>query len=445
MDEKNVNVTKQPGKLYQDEKKQLSEQKRALLVTASLSLTEEQGQEYLKELTSLANTFGLECVHAIAIKLREIDPGTYLKSGKIEEIHELAQTHDAEVIIFDDEIAPSQQRGLEKLLKIPVIDRTELILEIFSNHARTKEAKIQIELAKCTYQLPRLKRLWTHLSRQRSGGGGGSAVKGEGERQIEIDRRLIRARQVALRRELKDVRAQRALQRHARKRNAIPTFGIVGYTNVGKSTLINTLTDCGVLAEDKLFATLDTTTRQFILPNKDKVLLVDTVGFIRKIPHTLIDAFTSTLEEAVYTDALIHVVDISHPAAINQAEETLKVLGELGAKDKTIITVLNKVDQLENKQEVMRFKLKYTKVVAISAKTGQGVDDLLAYIEKVARGFRQLCHLRVPQKEYKVVSKLMEKGSVLELDYEESDVCLTVEIPLELKGLVEPFLVDKKE
>ena len=287
-----------------------------------------------------------------------------------------------------------------------------------------------------------MRRLWTHLSRQRSGGGG--ATKGEGERQIELDRRLIKSRMAALRRELKEVRNQRQLQRRARLRNGVPTFGIVGYTNVGKSTLIRRLAGCDVLIEDKLFATLDTTTRQFILPNKEKILLVDTVGFIRKIPHTLVDAFRSTLEEAAFTDILIHVIDVSHPAAMEQAEETLKVLKELDCVDKPVVTVLNKIDLLESEHSAMRFKLKFAHAVTLSAVQGEGIELLLEMMTKVMASCRTKYNLKIPQKEYGVVSRLMEKGRVFDLEYEDNDVNLTVEVPEELKEVVTPYIVEKE-
>ncbi len=430
----------EPDKLYADEKRDISNKERAFLIGCSQDKRREEIEEHLKELASLAKTFGFETVHQEPVVLRSIDAGTYLRSGKIEEIQELLKETEAEVVIFDDEIAPNQQRNLEKLFCLPVIDRTELILEIFSKHAKTRESKIQIELATCVYQLPRLRRLWTHLSRQRSGGGG--ATKGEGERQIELDRRMIKTRMAALRRELKEVRAQRQLQRRARLRNGLAVFGIVGYTNVGKSTLINRLVNCDVLVEDKLFATLDTTTRQFILPNKEKILLVDTVGFIRKIPHTLVDAFKSTLEEAVFTDILIHVIDVSHPAAMSQAEETLKVLKELGVSDKPIITVLNKIDLLDSEQTIIRFKLTFPHVVALSAVEGEGVEKLLDAMIKTLDGCRTKYNLKIPQKEYGIVSKLMERGTVFDLEYEDNDVNLTVDVPNEMKHEIESYIVE---
>jgi GTPase len=307
------------------------------------------------------------------------------------------------------------------------MDRTELILEIFSAHAQTKEAKLQIELAKSRYQLPRLKRLWTHLSRQTSGGKG--FLKGEGERQIELDRRLVRKRITQLEQDLKQVTHYRALQRQARLRTHLPSFSLIGYTNVGKSTLLHALTAANVLIEDKLFATLDTKVRKFILPNAQEILLIDTVGFIRKLPHTLVAAFRSTLEEACYTDILLHLVDINHPLALEHAESTYGVLKELKIENKPIITVLNKIDLLENRSIITRFKLKYPCVIPLSATTGEGISQLLQAMTDSIAHLRITLKLRIPQKDYAVVAELMERGNVLMRDYEEEDVLLDIELP----------------
>jgi len=269
--------------------------KKALLV-GTYEQSKESCIQLLDELESLGDTFGIATALKLSCPLRSIDSGTFLGSGKVEEIKALAKEHDCDVVIFDDELSPQQQRNLEKIIERIVVDRTELILGVFAQRAQTSEAKIQIELANYRYQMPRLRGLWTHLHRQRSGGSGGGAVKGEGEKQIEIDRRIIRHQIDRLQQELKRVRKQRQTQRALREKTGIAVFAIIGYTNVGKSTLLRSLTDAEVLVEDKLFATLDPTTRRFVLPNKQSVLLIDTVGFIRKIPHQLIAAFKSTLE-----------------------------------------------------------------------------------------------------------------------------------------------------
>ncbi len=425
-------------KLYEDIKYDLSDLKTALVAggydrAADLPLC----KEHLDELAALADTYGFEVVAKEPCSIRTIDAALFFGKGKVEELRQKGEEVKADVIIFDDEISPNQQRNLERIFKKPVIDRTELILEIFSQRAQTKEAMLQIELAKSHYQRPRLKRLWTHLSRQSSGGGG--FVKGEGERQIELDRRLVDKRITRLKKELEEVRYQREVQRKSRVRSGIPTFSIIGYTNVGKSTLLNALTAADVLMEDKLFATLDTTTRKFTLPNHQEILLIDTVGFIRKIPHTLVAAFRSTLEEAVFTDILLHLVDVNHPLAEEHAESTYAVLKELTAEDKPIITVLNKVDALEDKKVIARYKLKYPRVVSISALTHEGFEALLEMMMTVLKDLRKVVRLRIPQKEYALVSELMEEGRIITQDYEENDILIEVEIPKSLAHKVEKY------
>ena len=425
-------------KLYEDTRTEISKLKNVLLVgTYFASQDAHICDEHLKELSSLADTYGFVDVGRVPCSLKKIDSKIFIGSGKLEEIINEVYAQEADLVIFDNEISPNQQRNLEKAIKKPVIDRTELILEVFAQHAHTKEAKLQIELASVRYQLPRLKRLWTHLSRQTAGGKG--FTKGEGERQIEIDRRLLKKKVTKLKRELDEVRKNRSVQRSARMNSGIPSFAIVGYTNVGKSTLLNALTNAEVLVEDKLFATLDTTTRKFALPNHQPVLLVDTVGFIRKIPHTLVAAFKSTLEETTYTDILLHLIDVNHPMAEEHAESTYEVLKELNADKIPIITVLNKIDLCDSPGKIRRFQVKYPKTVAISAKNREGFDELTdKMIETISR-LRKTVELRVPQVHYSLISKLMKDGKVNNLDYEGNDVLINVEIPTNLEKEVEPF------
>jgi GTP-binding protein HflX len=300
-----------------------------------------------------------------------------------------------------------------------------------------------VESAKIRYELPRLKRLWTHLSRQRTGGGGGSGgggyLKGEGEKQIEIDRRILDRRLVMVEHEIKEVRAHRALQRQQRLRSHVPAFAIVGYTNAGKSSLLNSLTNAGVLSEDKLFATLDTTTRRFQLPNHQNVLLIDTVGFIRKLPHKLVDAFRSTLEESVYTDILLHVVDASHPDAIEHAAESIRVLEEIGAKNKPIITVINKADKIEDNTNLEELRYRYPDTVVISTVTRQGYEELFRLMIEKIQSLRKVMELRIPQSHYNVASELMKEGRVLETEYEGNDILLRIEIPQSLEYKALPY------
>lgn len=418
----------------------LKSYKMALLVGVYFSSDEKKEcEEHLEELERLADTFGLETLGKVPCPLKKFDAGTFLGKGKLEELKALAESLKAEVIIFDDEISPHQQRNLEEIFKKPVIDRTELIIEVFAQRALTREARLQVELAKVKYQFPRLKRLWTHLSRQ-STGGGGAYVKGEGEKQIEIDRRLLRQRVVRLQEEIEQVKAHRETQRSARIRSGIPAFAIVGYTNAGKSTLLRALTKADVFVEDKLFATLDTTARKFQLPNKQEIILIDTVGFIRKLPHTLVAAFRSTLEEAVHTDILLHLVDVSSPTVESQTEAACAVLKELHADKQPVITVLNKIDACPNPLIIQKMRIQYPKTVAISAKTGEGFDDLIAMMLKELSALRKVVKLRIPQSHYALVSELMREGKVLFSEYEEDDVLLQVEIPVRLEHKVHPFL-----
>lgn len=420
--------------------KELKSLHRAYIIgTHGSHIPKEECIEHLEELERLCDTFGYEVVQKVECPLRKIDPGTFLGKGKLQELLEDATEKKAQVIIFDDEIQPKQQRNLEQHFNLPVIDRTELIIEVFAKAAKTREARLQVELAKVRYQLPRLRRLWTHLSRQ-AGTGGGGYLKGEGEKQIEIDRRLVRKRIDQLQKTIQEVRKQRNTQRSARLRSGIPAFAIVGYTNSGKSTLLRALTEANVLVEDKLFATLDTTTRKYTLPNRQQVILIDTVGFIRKIPHTLVAAFKSTLEEAVYTDILLHLIDVSHPKAEEQAEETHKVLEELGAKDRPTITVLNKIDACPDQGAICRFRIKYPNTVQISALTGAGLTDLLDKMIEVIQSLRKVVHLRIPQSHYALVSELMEQGHVISQEYEGNDILLEVEIASELEHKVLPFV-----
>lgn len=412
---------------------------KALLVGSYYSGDDKQVCERsLEELNRLCETFGLQAVDKVACSIKKIDAGTFLGSGKLDEL----ATVTADVIIFDDEITPNQQRNLEKIFKRPVMDRTELIIGVFAQRAQTREARLQVELAKVKYQAPRLRRLWTHLSRQAGGGGSGAHLKGEGEKQIEIDRRLLKRRVEQLQKELDEVHKQRQTQRALRLRTGIPTFAIVGYTNSGKSTLLNALTEAHVLAEDKLFATLDTTTRKFLLPNRQEILLIDTVGFIRKIPHTLVAAFKSTLEEAVYTDILLHLIDVSSSEAELQAEAAIHVLKELGALERPIITVLNKIDQCKDPALLSRLRIKYPRTVQISALNRTGFDALMDMMIEGIAGLRKVFKLRIPQSHYALVSELMRDGRVIFSDYDGNDILLQVEIPSRLEHKVVPFIHD---
>lgn len=400
--------------------------------------------EHLEELELLVKTFGVETIHKEACAIRKYDASTYIGKGKLEELIEIANNKEADLIIFDNEITPAQQRNLQKSFNRSVLDRTEVILGVFAQRAQTKEARLQIELAKTKYEAPRLKRLWTHLSRQQGtsgSGGGGAYLKGEGEKQIEIDRRILKRKIDQLQKEIEEVKAHRETQRVSRSRSEIPVFAIIGYTNAGKSTLLNALTDAKVFVEDKLFATLDTTTRKFTLKNSHEILLIDTVGFIRKLPHLLVAAFKSTLEESIEADILLHLVDASHPLAEEQAATTYEVLKELGASEKPIITVLNKMDKVSNPSIVHRLRMTYPKNVQISALTHQGFDDLQEMMIHELSSLRKVLDVRIPQSEYALVSEILRKGRILHQKYEENDVMLRVDVPTSLANKLSSYII----
>jgi len=338
-------------------------------------------EDSINELSELASTAGAEVIAKLVQKRGKPDPAYYIGKGKAEELALLAITIHADLVIFDDELSPAQQRNLERLLKIKVIDRTWLILDIFASRAASKEGKIQVELAQLCYLLPRLVGKGTALSRL----GGGIGTRGPGETKLEVDRRRIRRRISVLQKELDEIAKRRGLQRSNRSKSGLPLVSIVGYTNAGKSTLFNALTDSEVFVEDKLFATLDPTIRRCYLPSGDFMLLADTVGFIRKLPHDLVAAFRATLEEATYSDLLLHVVDASHPGKDDHLEAVKEVLGTLGVADRPIITVLNKIDLIPGTLERERILLEHPGAIPVSAETREGLDELLKTISEMLK------------------------------------------------------------
>lgn len=419
----------------------LEEDARALLIGVYFSTKEKDiSYRHLDELELLGDTFGFQTVEKSSFPIKRIESSTYLGKGKIEYLIDYCKENKIDIVVFDEEISPHQQRNLEKSLKITVIDRTELILGVFAKHAKTKESKIQIDLAEFRYQLPRLKRMWTHLSRQRTGGGKGGYLKGEGERQIEIDKRILKRKISKLSKELVEIKKQRELQRSLRKKNNIPTFAIIGYTNAGKSTLLKALTDADVLIEDKLFATLDTTTKKYKLPNGQDILLIDTVGFIRKLPHMLVAAFKSTLEEASLADILLHVVDTTDNDVEEHIDATFQVLKELDADKLPMINCLNKIDE-DNTTVINKLKIKLSKTVLISAKTKKGFSTLEEMMEKQIAKLRKIVSLKIPQSYYSLACELMREGKVISCDYEENDILLKIEIPSTLENKVERFII----
>lgn len=422
----------------------LEQKEKALLIsTYRLSTEKSVCLEHLDELELLVDTYGICTYKKEAVPLRRIDPSTFLGSGKIEEL--ARENNHFEVVIIDEDITPAQQRNLETMFKKTVLDRTEVILGVFADRAQTKEAKLQIELAKVRYELPRLKRLWTHLHRQRGSGGSaaGAYLKGEGEKQIEIDKRLLREKGHKLQKEIEEVKKDRWTQRQRRHKLNIPTFALIGYTNVGKSTLLNALTEAKVFVEDKLFATLDTTTRKFTLPNSQDILLIDTVGFIRKLPHLLIAAFKSTLEESVDADILLHLIDANNPLAIEHAETTYSVLEELNKKNKPIISVFNKCDLCQDRAMIQRLKIAYPKNVEISAFKQEGFEELFTRMIDEIKNLREEVTMRIPQSEYHIVTELIQEGNVLRQEYEENDVILTLELSRVLAGKYRAYSYEK--
>ena len=372
-------------------------------------------EDSLDELSALAKTAGAQVVGEGIQKLAAPCAATYIGKGKVEEFALHCQKANVDTVIFDDELSPAQNRNLERVFNCKVLDRTALILDIFAQRARTREGKMQIELAQLQHLLPRLTRFWGHLSRQKGGIG---MRGGEGETQLETDRRRVQDRISKIERELEVVQRQRSIQRYARQRNHWALASIVGYTNAGKSTLLNTLTGAGVLAEDKLFATLDPTTRRLRLPTNQNVLLTDTVGFIRKLPHTLVEAFKATLEEVVQADLLVHVVDVSHPQAEEQIASVNSVLEEIGAAGKPTLMVLNKMDQLNGSLDmVSRFLERYPGAVTVSAATGEGIPALMAELSSQLRPIREFIELAIPHERTDLIARLHEVGQVIERDY----------------------------
>jgi len=397
-------------------------------------------RESLDELEELAETAGAKIVGEGVQKMAAPVAATYIGPGKAEEFAKSCKENSVDTVIFDDELSPAQTRNLEKIFGCKIMDRTALILEIFGQRARTREGKLQIEHAQLKYLLPRLTRYWSHLSRQRGSTG---SIGGEGESQLEADRRKLSERIEKIESELELVRRQRETQRAGRQRSEWPLASIVGYTNAGKSTLLNRLTGATVLAEDKLFATLDPTTRRLKLPTKQNVLLTDTVGFIKKLPHGLVEAFKATLEEVVQADLLLHVVDISHAQAEEQIDAVNTVLMEIGAAEKPVLMVFNKVDQLAGGVSPL-LREKYPNCVSISAKTGEGIAPLLAELGTQLRPIREFLDLRVPQAAAAVIARLHAVGQVVESRYSGKNARFKVRIPPHLHKEFAAFVVEEK-
>jgi GTPase len=414
---------------------------RALLLAVDTGTAPWTVDESLDELEELARTAGAIIIGRVSQRLDHPDPRTYLGRGKLISARELAQAAEADLIIVDDELPPSTQKAMEEILGLRVVDRTLLILDIFAQRARTHEGRVQVHLARLEYLLPRLTRAWTHLERQV----GGIGVRGgPGETQIEIDRRLIRTRISALKREIEGIRVHRAGQRSARERAGLPVVALIGYTNAGKSTLFNRLTQAGALAEDKLFATLDPLTRRIVLPGGQEALLSDTVGFIAKLPTDLVAAFRATLEELEAADLLLHVVDVSSERAAERSEIVQGVLDELGVGDRPVLMVMNKADLLTNSVEDLERTLpeaRDSRRVVVSAQQGWNIAELQERIEAILeRGYERV-RVSIPYDQTALVDLFHRKGTIATERHTDKGTLITGSLPARFAGPFRRFAV----
>jgi GTPase len=414
---------------------------RAYLVEIKQSdQSQEQAQAHLAELKGLCESLGLEVAGETIAPLRNIYPALLLGSGKSEAITADARDIEADIIVIDDELSPAQQRNWERLSDLAVVDRQEIILEIFADRASTKEATLQVALARMEYSLPRLTRAWTHLSRQR---GGTKGTRGEGETQLEADRRIVLRKISRLKKELEKVRGIRATGRKQRGSLPVPTAAIVGYTNAGKSSLLNALSGSGVAAEDRLFATLDPTTRRVDLPGGRTLLFTDTVGFIRKLPHSLVDAFRATLEETVLADIILIVADASDQEAEEQLKTTIEVLEEIGASDQARVLVMNKID-LPRAESFNQLSEKYQlESVNISAKTGAGIEELLQLISSHLAAWGKRRSYTIPTSRYDLVALLHREAKVLDEKHDGTSILVDAVTSEKTDSILQDFLIQK--
>lgn len=404
---------------------------RAILVAAFLRRSN-YGDD-LSELTALAESAGAVVVDRFQQKIRKINPSTYIGKGKANQLAERVRKFEADVVIFDNDLSPAQIRELEEVVEVKVLDRSELILDIFATRAKTRQAKLQVELAQLEYTYPRLARMWSHLDSVAGAGGataagavGGIGTRGTGEQQLEIDRRLVSKRITELKRELTNIDKRRIREIDGRK--GLFKICLVGYTNSGKSTLLNTLTDAGVFVEDRLFATLDTRTRRWTPAKGTEVLLSDTVGFVKKLPHQLVASFKATLEEAFNADLLLHIIDVSSPDTLKQIESVNKVLKEIGCGEKPILEVLNKVDVVRNISDLETLQTLYRDAVSISAKTGYGLDSLCEAVTARYKGTALLLRVTSSHSNGKVQSFLRARGRIINEQYTDSSVLIEAQL-----------------
>lgn len=408
---------------------------------------EEETRKLLLELEELVDTLGIGVVGMELVRVRDSNKGYLCGTGKADELVELARQRECDCIIFDNEISPMQQRNWEGLADMTVLDREEVILDIFAKRARTKEARLQVNLARMQYALPRMARMWGHLDREGGGGGsgsGGGASRGMGEQQIEIDRRLARKRISSLKAELENVRKQRATQRKERQRADTATAAVVGYTNAGKSTLLNRLAGSNIMEADMLFATLDPTTRRIELDDGQDLLISDTVGFVRNLPHRLVESFKATLEEALLADFLVHVLDASSDEIFDHAATTTKVIAELAADDKPVVIVLNKIDQVDDPDLLANLRDKFPGAIEVSALKGIGMDELrLKFCDQLSDRVKKLTY-RVPQARGDISGLIHREGKVLETNYVGNDIILNAVVPKDFAERLAEFLINSE-
>jgi len=381
-------------------------------------------RDTLDELEQLAKSAGASVIQSILIKQAKLKAGQFIGSGKVEELFSVVASQKATMVVFDDDLTPVQSRNLEIGLKVRVLDRTQLILDIFAMRAKTREGFLQVQLAQHQYLIPRLRNMWTHLERQK----GGIGLRGPGETQLEMDRRRIQSLIKTLKRDLELVRTRRAEQRRGRRRHGWSLVSIVGYTNAGKSTLLNKLSGACIYAKDQLFATLDPTTRQVDLPKSGPILMTDTVGFIQKLPTHLVDSFKATLEEVVEADLLIHVIDASHPQVEMQIDAVNQVLDEIGTLDKPLLYVLNKIDTEHGSKVAKKLIPRFKYVSALSAKTGEGLENFFEIISEIFKEKTIELDISVPLTEGRFLALLLERGVILKSKYNESSAELRVRV-----------------
>jgi GTP-binding protein HflX len=401
--------------------------------------TPETSRELLAELEELCRTLGVTVVASTTVRLRSPHTRLLVGSGKANEIIAQARDVEADVLVFDDPLSPSQQRNWEELADLAVIDRQEVILDIFAERAHTREAALQVALARATYALPRLQRRWTHLHRQR-GAAGGQGMRGEGEQQLELDSRMVRTQIVRLKEQIEEVKKHRHVQRSQRLKRPLPVAAIVGYTNAGKSSLLNALTGTNVFVENKLFATLDATVRRLLLANHQELLLVDTVGFIRKLPHMLVDAFKSTLEETLMADVLIEVIDATSDQIEEHRRTTREVLTEIGAGEKPVIPVLNKIDRVADELARRRLQRACPEAILISALTGEGLPQLTETLARALDATLKEQELLIPHERYDLVALLRRRSAVISEKAEDAGVSLRARVPADLAPVVAAFV-----